>query len=63
MILVIGLVTAMYYMDETQTTYLVKINDLAYEAALPLANVEGDPVRRRTMVRIMTEEILTSFIP
>jgi hypothetical protein len=31
MILVIGLVTAMYYMDETQTTYLVKINDLAYE--------------------------------
>ena len=36
---------------------------LAYGAAHPLANLEGDPVRRRSMVRIMTEDILASFIP
>jgi CO/xanthine dehydrogenase FAD-binding subunit len=36
---------------------------LAYASAHPLANLEGDPVKRRSMVRIMTEDILASFMP
>lgn len=36
--------------------------EFAYTAAHPLANLEGDPARRRLMIRILTEEILTSFI-
>lgn len=39
-----------------------EISNLAYEAAHPLANLEGDPARRRTMIRLMTEEILTAFL-
>ncbi len=35
---------------------------LAYAAAHPLANLEGDPATRRSMIRIMTEDILTTFI-
>jgi 4-hydroxybenzoyl-CoA reductase subunit beta len=43
---------------------LVKeVSKLAYGATHPLPNLEGNPGRRRTMVRMMTEEILTSFIP
>jgi 4-hydroxybenzoyl-CoA reductase subunit beta len=36
---------------------------LAYAAAHPPANLEGDPARRRFMIRIMTEDILTAFMP
>jgi len=36
--------------------------ELAYHAAHPLANLEGDPARRRTMIRIMTEDILASWV-
>jgi 4-hydroxybenzoyl-CoA reductase subunit beta len=39
----------------------LEVSNLAYEAARPLANLEGDPARRRTMIRLMTEEILTEF--
>jgi 4-hydroxybenzoyl-CoA reductase subunit beta len=39
-----------------------EISKLVYDTAHPLANLEGDPARRRTMIRIMTEDILTSFI-
>ncbi|HOE17489.1 MAG TPA: FAD binding domain-containing protein [Syntrophorhabdaceae bacterium] len=35
---------------------------LAYAAAHPLANLEGDPAARRSMIRIMTEDILASFM-
>jgi 4-hydroxybenzoyl-CoA reductase subunit beta len=32
----------------------------AYAAAHPLANLEGDPAKRRSMIRIITEDILAS---
>ena len=32
----------------------------AYAGAHPLANLEGDPARRRSMIRIITEDILAS---
>jgi 4-hydroxybenzoyl-CoA reductase subunit beta len=35
---------------------------LAYAAAHPLSNLEGDPAMRRSMIRIMTEDILASFM-
>jgi 4-hydroxybenzoyl-CoA reductase subunit beta len=39
-----------------------EVGRLAYAAAHPLANLEGDPATRRSMIRIMTKDILTSFI-
>lgn len=39
-----------------------EVGRLAYAAAHPLANLEGDPATRRSMIRVMTEDILTSFI-
>jgi 4-hydroxybenzoyl-CoA reductase subunit beta len=35
---------------------------MAQAAAHPLANLEDEPARRRFMIRIMTEDILTSFV-
>ena len=34
------------------------IADAAYKAAHPVGNVEGTPSHRRSMVRLMTEEML-----
>ena len=35
---------------------------MVYDAARPLPNLEGEPARRRAMTRILTEDILTSFM-
>jgi len=40
----------------------MEVGKLAYAAAHPLANLEGDPAARRSMIRIMTEDMLASFM-
>lgn len=37
------------------------IADAAYTAAHPVGNLEGAPSRRKSMVRLMTEEILAAI--
>ncbi|MGI6492242.1 MAG: 4-hydroxybenzoyl-CoA reductase subunit beta [Peptococcaceae bacterium] len=39
-----------------------ELGQMVYDAARPLPNLEGDPARRRAMTRILTEDILTSFM-
>lgn len=39
----------------------VEIGKMAQSSAHPLANLEDDPSKRRFMIRIMTEDILTAF--
>lgn len=39
-----------------------EVGKAAYAAARPLANLEGDPARRRVMVRIITEDVLASLV-
>lgn len=42
---------------------VAEVGKLAHAAARPVANLEGDPAKRRSMVRIMVEDILTSYVP
>jgi 4-hydroxybenzoyl-CoA reductase subunit beta len=39
-----------------------EIGKKAHAAAHPLANLEDDPVKRRLMIRVMTEDILAAII-